>query len=348
MKNITLPLKYKIVLFTFSVTFVMVGLQKIGVDLPNIISPLQSSQKQDVFNTITPLLEEKKNDYVLHQSSSFISKAQASTDVNEVNAYVVIDYDTGSILADKNSQEQTPIASLTKIMTSVVALDLADPQELFTVSKHAASQIPTKIGVVPGQKLSLHELLQALMLTSANDAADVVKEGIDTKYGEEVFIKAMNKKAEILGLTNSHFTNPQGFDSKENYSSAEDLAVLTAYAMKNYPLFSEIVKKDYVFLAENKNHKQYDLYNWNGLLGVYPNVSGVKIGNTDAALKTTIVLSEREGKNVLVVLLGAPGILERDLWTASLLDFGFTELANLEPIGVTDEQLLAKYATWKY
>ena len=99
---------------------------------------------------------------------------------------------------------------------------------------------------------------------------------------------------------------------------------------------------------KDQNHKQFDLYNWNGLLGVYPGIFGVKIGYTENAQKTTIVASQRDGKKVLVVLLGAPGVLQRDLWASQLLDQGFEKLANLSSINITEEELREKYSTWKY
>lgn len=102
-----------------------------------------------------------------------------------------------------------------------------------------------------------------------------------------------------------------------------------------------------LFYPQDDNHKQADLYNWNGLLGVYPGVKGVKIGNTEDAGYATTVLAEREGKKILVVLLGAPGVLQRDLWPSMLLDIGFEKL-GLKPIGITEDQLRAKYSTWKY
>ena len=157
----------------------------------------------------------------------------------------------------------------------------------------------------------------------------------------------MNEKAAIVGLKNTHFMNPQGFDDSQHYSTVEDLALLTHYALTNYPLIAEIVKKDYVHLEANNTHRQFDLYNWNGLLDVYPNVMGVKIGNTDMAGTTTIVLSEREGKRMLAILLGAPNVLKRDIWTAGLLDMGFEKTKGLQPIEVSESDLAAKYATWK-
>lgn len=263
-------------------------------------------------------------------------------------AYGAVDLDSGEVYAQKNISKPLPIASITKIMTAIVALDLAKADEEFRVSKNASGITPTKIGVVPNQKMNLSELLNALLLTSANDAAQVILEGVNEKYGKDVFVDAMNFKAKLLGLKNTSFSNPQGFDSKKNYSSVEDLAVLSNYALKNYPEIKEIVKKDYEFLPKDDRHKQFDLYNWNGLLGVYPGVTGFKIGNTQAAGYTTVVVSEREGKEIVSVVLGAPDVVRRDLWAAELLDGGFKKSLNLSPEKVTELELKAKYSGWKY
>ncbi len=298
---------------------------------------------------IKPKLEQKPNNFQLKKPLSFIPAVSAAGDYQDLSAYVVINYDTGEVLAQKNMSGRLPIASLTKIMSAVVALDLASPDELFSVSATAANEIPTKVGFQIGNRVTLKNLLDAMLLTSANDAAQVVKEGIDQKYGSEVFIQAMNQKADSIGLKNSHFTNPQGFDNGNPFSSAEDLAILSKYALTQYPLIAEIVQKDYQFVPTSNTHRQMDLYNWNGLLNVYPGVFGVKIGNTDAAKMTTIVGAERAGKRVLVVDLGAPGIKERDLWAAQLLDIGFENLdPQLQPINVNLVDLQQKYSTWKY
>ena len=290
-------------------------------------------------------IEPKTDNYTLKVP---INQPIVTTQIfDNAQAYLVSDFDSGQIILSKSLHDKIPVASLTKIMTAVTALDLAEPDELITVSKEAVEVMPTTIGVVEGQKIKLTELISAMLLTSANDAAEVVKRGIDVKYGQEMFVEAMNEKAIKLGLLNTRFTNPQGFDSYNSYSTVYDLALLMHYAM-NYPLIAQTISRDYIFLPADNNHKQYDLYNWNGLLGVYPGVIGGKIGNTDEAGYTTIVLSERNGRKILAVLLGAPGVLERDLWTAELLDFGFEKAYGFSPVNVTEEQLQAKYSTWKY
>lgn len=342
---------WKVFVFSMLAVFLMVILPHF---INKIIQPQQvisPAPAPDVMKNVQDkLLTKPKNYFHLQKKSSFLKTAYADTqnDYQDLKAYVTVDLDSGEILEQKALSDKLPIASLTKIMTAVVALDLAKPQDLFEVSTAAANQIPTKIGMLFGEKMSLEELLNGALLTSANDAVDVIKEGINKKYGGDVFVKAMNEKAKLLGLKNSHFTNPQGFDIADNYSSVEDLAILSHYALSNYPLIAEIVKKDYQFQPANEYHGQHDLYNWNGLIGVYPGASGIKIGNTNDAGYTTAVLSKRSDKKVLVVLLGAPGVLERDLWASELLDAGFEKDANLEPVNLTKADLKQKYSTWKY
>lgn len=340
---------------SFILGFAMVTIMQIANLLnfhpfSEFVSPLGRSVIQSIDTMeeiIRPKLERIKNDYFLKSSASgLVPQASASFEIHEAPAYILVDFDSGQILLEKNKNTQLPIASLTKIMTAVVTLDLAEIDESFIVTDTAASQIPTKIGVVPGQKMTVLELLNASLLTSANDATQLLHDGIDKKYGGEFFIKSMNEKAKIIGLKNTSFTNVQGFDNRENYSTVEDLAILSHYAMENYPQIREIVKKDYEFLPENSDHKQFDLHNWNGLMGVYPNISGFKIGNTGRAGKTTAVVAEREGKKMLVIVLGAPGLFERDLWAASLLDYGYQTTMGLSPIEVTHNQLQEKYNSW--
>lgn len=326
--------------------FLIVGFQLLEVFPQKIISPV--SRRSDMRDVIIPKLKQKEHTFTIKKTARLIETANAAADFDQASGYTLVDFSTGEILMSKNSEEKLPIASLTKLMTAVVALDLASPREAFVVSQTASQKAPTRIGLDAGEKLTLEELLNALLLTSANDAAEAVKEGIDQKYGTPVFVKAMNDKAQFMGLKDTHFANPQGFDNPLNYSSANDLAVLSHYAVTNYPLIAKIVQKDYQFIPANSNHSQFDLYNWNGLLGVYPDVMGMKIGNTDNAGYTTAVLSNRGEKQLFAVALGASGILQRDEWAAELLDAGYQRTLGLDPVNVTEEQLQAKYATWQY
>lgn len=343
-------LEYNWKIFFIGVAAGLIGmiLVRLGVKLPKLVNPLTFNIASPVsvrFESIKPKLYVKKNSYLLHTDHVEPASIDATSDLS---SYVVVDFKTGNILAEEKSQSSFSIASLTKVMSAIVALDLMKEDEELPVTTHASEMIPTKIGVVPGEALTVSEVLHAALMTSANDAVEVLRDSIDAKYGNGIFVQAMNEKAEFLGLSHTHFDNPQGFDGKNNYSSAQDLATLSHYALTNYPLISAIVKKDYVTLPANSMHKKFDLYNWNGLVGVYPDVEGVKIGSTGNAGKTTIVLSQRQGQEVLVVALGAPGILERDLIAAELLNVGFEKAAHLPPVVITAQALAEKYASWKY
>lgn len=343
----------KLFLFNFVAILVLVFLQKIGVNVLSfehkkqaIISPV--SENIDSFDKLLPKLQEKKNTFKIRKENSFLIKpVSAGGEFEQAHAFGVVDLNTGDVLLEKDLSQKEYIASITKVMSAVVALDLASPDELFTISEYAASIPPTKIGVVAGERMKVSELIDATILTSANDAVEVLKEGIDQKYGEGTFIKAMNAKARIIGLKNTEFENPQGFDGRNHHSSVEDLSILAHFALENYPQLKESAGKEYQFLAADQNHKQFDLYNWNGLLGVYPGAKGIKIGNTGQAGYTTLVTSDREGKRLAVVVLGAPGVLERDLWASQLLDLGFEKL-GIKSVNITEEDLKEKYSTWKY
>ncbi len=341
--------RWRVFAFTFAIVFLLTIVQYLIPKNLNENFLNSNTSKNSILNNVYKRIENKTNIFKLNEPLSLVSSSFASSyDFDNSNAYVAIDYNTGNVLLEKNMSKKFSIASLTKLMTAVVSLDLAKPNDNILISKKASQEEPTTIGVVAGQKMTVKELLNAALLTSANDAAEALRDGINQKYGSNIFVDAMNKKAKFLKLNNTNFSNPQGFDNPNNYSSAEDLAILTHYALENYPLIRDIVKKDYQFIPATNNHKQFDLYNWNGLLDVYPGVEGVKIGNTDNAGYTSIVLSERNNKKVLVVLLGAPGIIKRDIWASEILDASFEKLSQLPSAQITENDLRQKYSTWKY
>lgn len=335
--------KLRTFLISFSLVFVMTVAPHLKTVQTRLVNPLP--QRQDVLQKLKPALDQKKDSFQLKKQ--IIEPVSAGSDFDAASAYGVVDFNSGEVIASKNLSQRLPIASLTKIMTAVVALDLADPSEQFTVSEQAASQPPTKVMLRAGEKYSLKDLIKFMLITSANDSAQVIEEGIDAKYGQGTFVRAMNMKAQDLGLKNTSFSSPQGYDGPQQFSSVEDLTILSHYALSNYPLIKQIVSEDSEDMTNNNQDLRFYLNNWNGLLDVYPGVFGIKIGNTDNAGYTTIVGSERGGRKVLAVVLGAPGVLERDLWASELLDLGFQKL-GLDPINVTQQQLMDKYATWKY
>ncbi len=338
--------RVKAFLMAFIPAFIVVSLSYLGVKIPKVVTPVQSQAPAK--DSITPKLEKKPNTIKLNHQASLDMTQSPSYEFNSASSYIVVDGDTDRVIAEKNAQSSYRIASITKVMSAIVTLDLLDPTTQVSIDERASSVEPTTIGVVAGQHMSVSELLHAMLITSANDAAESLRDEVDKQYGNGTFIQAMNKKAGLLGLTQSHFSNPQGYDNRNNYSSSADVATLSLYALRNYPLIGEIVRQEYQFIPATSQHKQFDLYNWNGLLGVYPHVIGMKIGNTNQAGTTTVVASKRNNKTILVVVLGAPGVLERDLWAAHLLDIGFAKTQSLPAVAVNPDQLQEKYHSWKY
>lgn len=225
-------------LATFVIGVFLLGSFVFGNGPKSIISP--GSEVVDPFDQIQLKLETKPNNIKLSRNISFIEEAQAVGDFNEASSYIVVDGDSGEVIAEKDAGNKLSIASITKIMTAMVASDLVSLDEPFTISETAPKVEPTNMGLVTGQTWTLEELLHGLLLTSSNDCAQAIKEGIDGKFGQGTFIRAMNAKAKFLGVKNTSFGNPQGFDGPNNYSTSEDLAVLAMYLYKNYPSLSKI------------------------------------------------------------------------------------------------------------
>lgn len=336
----------RVFLITFFLTFLMSVIPHL---LPNHVLFTPLPKKVDPLERVRVKLQGLYNNFQLQIVAAFPQDFGNSNNLLEqASAYGAMDFDNGQVLFSKNLNLKLPIASLTKIMTAVVALDLASPDVRFPVSERAAAQLPTKVMLKPGENYPLEELLKFALITSANDSVEVIKEGINAKYDSDIFVQSMNIKAQVIGLHDTHFANAEGYDNEGNFSSVGDLMLLAHYAIEHYPLIAQIVREDHEDLTNNGSDLRFYLNNWNGLLGVYPGVLGIKIGNTEKGGYTSVVLSERENKKVLAVVLGAPGVLERDLSAAELLDLGFNKLQGLSPIGLTEDQLKQKYASWKY
>lgn len=261
-------------------------------------------------------------------------------------SYIVVDKE-GDVVFAKNPDLKRSPASLTKLMTAMVVLDTASLSEVFTVPKEATNLEPTILIAEEGEKFTVQELLRASLIVSANDAAETLAWSVGRKLGgsREVFIKLMNEKAKNVGLSKTQFTNATGYDDEKQFSTARDLAKLAQYATTTYPAIAEIVKTESASIAKTREHKKYELPNWNSLLGVYPGVDGVKIGFTDEAGHVTIVTATREEERFLVVLLGAPDRRAKDLWVAELLNLAFEE-KGINKYRVTLDMLKKKSNEW--
>jgi len=250
---------------------------------------------------------------------AFPNKAIAKSEAIHTNAEAaaLIDVATGVILYSKMGDKQMRIASLTKVMTAIVAIEQGDLAEAVTVSKRAAGREGSSIYLKLGEQMSLHDMLYGLMLRSGNDAATAIAE--DVGGTEEGFAYLMNQKAEMLGMEHSSFMNPHGLDSKEHYSTANDMAQLSAYALRN-PIFQEIVQTKLKKVPNPNETWNYIWTNKNKMLSLYPGANGVKTGYTKLALRCLISSATRNGHQLAVVTLN-----DSNDWAdhSRLLDYGF-------------------------
>ena len=235
-------------------------------------------------------------------------------------AAVVIDARTGDRLYGKDASEERPIASTTKLMTALLTLEREDLDEVFTAAPYSASPVESKIGLMPGERMTVEDLLTALVLESANDAAVTLAEGV--AGSRDAFVREMNRRAVALGLRDTSYANPVGFDDPENYSSARDLAELARRLLAN-PEFARITDLPMATLKSGARTRTID--NRNTLVQEYPFVNGVKTGHTIGAGYVLVGSGAAGGARVITVTLGAPSEAARDADTLALLRWGLEQ-----------------------
>ncbi len=226
----------------------------------------------------------------------------------------VIDAQTGRVIYEKNAHTNHSMASTTKIMTALVALENGNLNDIVTVGKNAAGTEGTSLYLKVGDKLTLSELLYGLMLRSGNDAAIAIAEHIagDVK----TFAELMTSRAQTVGAKNTSFKNPNGLDEEGHFTTAYDLAIITREALKNEN-FSEIVKTK----SKSIQNGAQTVVNHNKLLNSYDGCIGVKTGYTKKTGRCLVSAAEREGKRVIAVTLNAPND-----WAdhRNMLDYAFS------------------------
>jgi D-alanyl-D-alanine carboxypeptidase len=254
--------------------------------------------------------------------------AESRNKTPEITAEAAIAYDLseGKLLYGRNIKKRLPMASLTKIMTAIIALQNIDMDEEFEVSARAAQVGENSMGLTAGETIGLSDLLYGLMLVSGNDAAETIAQG--SPFGRENFIYLMNKKAEELGLSNTNFTNPSGLEGDGNqYSTAYDLLVMTRYALLNTK-FAKIASTYHHHVPYVESHKEFYLYNETNLLTTYPGVKGVKTGYTYEAGLCLVTYLEYNGHKIIAVLLNAEN---RRQEMKDLLDYSLKTLGVKPP-----------------
>jgi D-alanyl-D-alanine carboxypeptidase (penicillin-binding protein 5/6) len=233
---------------------------------------------------------------------------------------ILVDPDSGRILFSRKANDHVPMASTAKIMTALVVLEHLPLDAKITVSQKAVETIGSGVGLQVGESLTVEQLLNALLIRSGNDAAVALAEGVAGSV--EDFVDLMNEKAAALELKNTHFRNPHGMNTKGNYSSARDLATITAAAFED-ETFAAIVDTE-TYILPRPDGTSLILENSNKLLHDLPWVTGVKTGSTPLSGGCLVSSGNRGGISLIAVVLGESDYDKRWEDCQELLEYGFS------------------------
>jgi serine-type D-Ala-D-Ala carboxypeptidase (penicillin-binding protein 5/6) len=249
--------------------------------------------------------------------------ARAAVPTPDARAFEVVNASTGEVLAARNAHERLPIASLTKLMTVIVALPRLQLDQVVTVTKQTANVGGSRIPLRAGQKITVDDLLKGALIQSANDAADTLAYAA-SGGNLPLFISWMNEKAQELGLQDSHFVRPDGLDAPGHVSSAHDILRLAEIAMHS-PVVRSIVRER----SDTIENGRFTVHTWNDLLGVFPGLIGVKTGHTDKAGWNEVAAARRQGYTIYVAILGSPSRGQRNADLEHLLSWGVSQYRTL-------------------
>ena len=236
---------------------------------------------------------------------------------------ILMDYASGRVIWAKNGQEKLPPASLTKILTAILILERGNLDDVVTVGSNPSKIEPTALGFKEGDKITLKDLLTAILVHSANDAAI---EGAGYISGsEDEFVSQMNEKASELGALNTHFVNCHGLHHPLHYSTAYDIAIMARYALSN-PIFASLVAlRKAEIRIWNKEERKITIDNTNKLLSFYPYANGIKTGYTNEAGRCLAASAKKDGWQLIAVILNS-----KDVWkeAQALFEYAFN---NFQP-----------------
>ena len=241
--------------------------------------------------------------------------ASAAPPAVDAEAYLVVNGGTGEVLAGRHAGERVPVASITKLMTVLVALERGHLDDVVTIGRDAASVGESTINLRAGERLSVRDLATAALVQSANDAATALATYVGGGSTAR-FVGFMNAKARALGLRDTHFANPSGLDAPGHVSSAHDVTLLARVAMRQ-PFIRRTVKVQAAEIAGGR-----DLFTWNDLLATVPGLIGVKTGHTSRAGWSQVAAVRRNGVTVYATVLGGPSRGQRNEDLAELLAWG--------------------------
>lgn len=249
-----------------------------------------------------------------HSASSTSKKSPPSIGAKRA---IIIDYNSGKILYTKNAHQKCAVASTQKLLTALCVLDAGSLRNTVTIQQSDTYCEPTKLYLKPGQRYSRSDLLQVLIVKSANDVARALAR--DVSGSQTAFAKYMNSKARQLGMRNSNFVNPNGLTVKGQYSTAYDVAIMARNAYSRPEIRKMMGIQSYYFRYSNGSKKL--LKNTNALLGKNPHVNGMKTGTTRASGRCLVSSGTYRGRTIICVVLGATS---KTIWNDSnaLLNWG--------------------------
>ena len=237
---------------------------------------------------------------------------------------ILMDYDTGEILYEKNKDKKTSIASLTKMMGLILIFEKIEngslkQDEILTTSKNAKEMGGTQIWLEEGEKISVKDLIKGITMASANDAMVLMAERVSGT--EQEFVKEMNKKAKELNLKNTNFINSTGLDEEGNYSTAYDTAIIAKELIKHKKVLN-YTKEYESYIRENTDNKTW-IVNTNKLVKFYKGVDGLKTGYTEQAGSSLAVTAKQNGLRLIAISLGYNNTKTRNSEAIAMLDYGF-------------------------
>ncbi len=239
-------------------------------------------------------------------------------------AAVVINGDTGEVIFSKNMEQKLPMASTTKIMTGLLLCEYGNLDREITVTDEMVRVEGSSMGLLSGDKVTLHDLLYGLMLASGNDAANTIAYVLAGSVPD--FAAMMNNKAKEIGLKNTNFVTPSGLDDEQHYTTAYDLAILTKYALQNSDFASAVGCKSAALNYGNPPYKR-TLTNHNKLLKTFDGCVGVKTGFTKRSGRCLVSAAKRDGKFVIAVTLNAPNDWQDH---AAMLEYGLSKIIQTQ------------------
>ncbi|MBR3785429.1 MAG: D-alanyl-D-alanine carboxypeptidase [Firmicutes bacterium] len=268
----------------------------------------------------------------LSTSAAATPSPAANLDI-QAKAAVLMDADTGTVIYQQDGHKELPPASVTKIMTMLLAMEAEDSGKVkltdqVTISERAASMGGSQMYMEPGEVHTLEELMQGIAMVSANDACVAVSEYI--AGSEEVFVEKMNQRAEKLGMRDTHFVNTNGLPVADHYTSAYDIALMSKALLQHEetkPWFTTWQATIKVGLPGKE--KEFGLTNTNKLLKQFPGACGIKTGFTQEAGYCLSAAAERDGTTLIAVVLGAETSKSRTAEISKLLNYGFASYASV-------------------